>query len=97
MTVTGDIDMKVSRALGSPIVLEIHDVHIAHLITIADPAEEVGNLAVVVHGPRHSTGSTLGPTPTGHKLVLGHDSPRVSQLLFISAVVFEDHAQEYGE
>jgi len=93
------VDVEMSSATGSTIGVQVHDVHVAHLLTGRDPVEHLPKRVASRNRPRTARRTASGMAPAAHELVLGNNAPDVSVLLLGRAIINSGGlhcAEQYG-
>lgn len=81
------VNVKVSSTTGSPIGVQVHDVHVAQVLASRNPVEHPFKRGASRNRPRTTGRATRGAAPAAHELVLGNNAPDVSVLLLVRAVI----------
>jgi hypothetical protein len=82
-----NVDVKVSRATGSPIRAQIHNAHVPHIRARRNPIEHPLKRRASRNRPRTARRAASGAAPSAHELVLGDNAPDVSVFLLRRAII----------
>jgi len=81
------VDVEVSSATGSPIGVQVHDVHVPQLLASRNPVEHPFERAASRNRPRTARRAASGAAPPAQELVLGDNAPDVSILLLGRTII----------